>query len=102
MRRNPQCTTSWSSTTSTLSRSGLRSASAMPILDVGHDEPHLPGARVALPELHHSAALQRLERRQAQTHPGPPPGRLDAIVDDLQDEGIPGIPDPDRDPDDAD
>ena len=46
--RKPQCTTSWSSTTSTRSRSGLRWASVIVIRD---DEAHLPGAGLAFAEL---------------------------------------------------
>ena len=70
--RSPQCTTSWSSTTSTRSlrspepeaiRLGLTSGTLM-----RHRQSHAPGARLALAELDEPADLQRLERREPQPH----------------------------------
>src|ERR1700735_1531696 len=70
MSRIPQWTTSWSSTTRTLKRSGLRAADSELIR---HHQPDLPDAWVAPPELAPAAALDRLERGQPQPHPGPAP-----------------------------
>src|SRR4051794_25215942 len=83
MRRKPQCTTSWSSTTRTPSlRASLsRSGRAM-----GDHELDLPGAGVTLAELDHAAALQRLERGEAQPHPGLARVPDDAVVGHLEDE----------------
>src|SRR3954464_691926 len=70
--RRPQCTTSWSSTTSTRSlrseepaamRDGLRRAPAK-----GHCQPDAPAAGLALAELHDAAELERLERRELEAH----------------------------------
>src|SRR5579884_909577 len=83
MRRKPQCTTSWSSTTSTRRREGLRVPSAID----RHHEPDLPGARAALAELDHAAHLERLEGGEAQAHAGPVTRGGDAVVDDVHDEG---------------
>src|ERR1700742_3148475 len=83
--RKPQCTTSWSSTTSTRSRSGLRSSSV--IVLVGDHEAHLPDALLALAELDDAVGLQSLERREAQPHAGAAAvGGGGPIVDDLHPE----------------
>src|ERR1700744_2871338 len=63
--RKPQCTTSWSSTTSTRRRCGLRVAT---VLLAGasaierYHQPHVPAVGAVWPELDDPTALQRLER----------------------------------------
>ena len=72
--RKPQCTTSWSSTTSTRSlRSARRPGGcgwrrSYPRLRQRHHEPDPPQPLVRRAEVHHAAVLQRLEGRQAQPH----------------------------------
>src|SRR3954452_13351457 len=83
MRRKPQCTTSWSSTTST-----HRRRPSPPSTSPGVDkEPHLPSVGPTGPELDDPAELECFARGQPQPHA---PGRralgLDAVVDDLEPE----------------
>src|SRR6516165_5681584 len=83
MRRIPQWTTSWSSTTRTLNRSGLRSDAS----EVNrHHQPDLPGPGLALAELDHATALERLECGQPQAHAGAVPGAGDPVVGHLDHE----------------
>src|SRR5579875_3124627 len=85
-----QCTTSWSSTTSTRSRSGLRRALTIALTSAidRHHQPNLPASRLTLAELNHAAGLQRLKRGEAKPHPGASPSGLPprAVVDDLEHE----------------
>src|SRR3954454_15151771 len=81
--RKPQCTTSWSSTTSTLSRR-VEEGSAGGAID---KQPHLPSLASARPELDDPADLEGLQRGQAKSHaPRLPALAPHAVVDDLEQE----------------
>src|SRR5215218_4727719 len=90
--RRPQCTTSWSSTTSTRSlrspepdaiRLGLTSGTLM-----GHRQSHAPDPGLTWPELDQAAELERLQHREPQAHPGDRPAALaDPVVADLHHPG---------------
>ena len=70
--RRPQCTTSWSSTTSTRSLRSLEPAAIRDGLRSGpvkrHRQSHAPVAGLALAELDDPADLQRLERGELEAH----------------------------------
>src|ERR671933_2144018 len=88
IRRKPQWTTSWSSTTSTRRRrpAGRASGPAPTSGTVNrHRQPHAPRPRLALPELDHPADLERLERGETEAHAGLARAAADAVVDDLED-----------------
>src|SRR5215218_8022034 len=92
MRRRPQWTTSWSSTTSTRSlrsldpdaiRLGFTSGALM-----RNRQSDSPDTRLALAELDQPADLQRLERREPESHPGDRARPLvHAVVADLHHPG---------------
>src|SRR4051795_6206367 len=103
MRRKPQCTTSWSSTTSTRSRLSAPPPAASRLgLTSGtpkrHRQSHAPDPGLALAELDDPARLDRLERREPQPHPARGlRAALDAVVADLHHEGA--VDPPQRDVD---
>src|SRR4051794_29378023 len=89
-RRKPQWTTSWSSTIKTASLRPARSRSS--VFTGRHHEPDLPLVAVACPELDEAAHLQRLERGQAEAHPGGALRRaVHAVVHDLEHEDPVGL-----------
>src|SRR4051812_41333 len=103
MRRKPQCTTSWSSTTSTRSR---LSAPPPPASRLGltsgtpkrHRQPYAPDPGLALAELDDPTRLDRLECGEPQPHPARRPrSSVDAVVADLHHEGA--VDPPERDVD---
>src|SRR5690349_2662289 len=85
--RRPQCTTSWSSTTSTRRRRSLEPVA----IRLGfmstvnrHRQTHAPRAGVALAELDDAAELERLQRRELEAHPGLLRAAADAVVADVE------------------
>src|ERR1700754_164600 len=92
MSRRPQCTTSWSSTTRTRSlrsdepaamRDGLRSGPVK-----GHCQSDAPCAGRPLAELHDAAELERLKRRELETHAALAGLAAHAVVDDVEHERV--------------
>src|SRR3954467_6959752 len=92
MRRKPQCTTSWSSTTRTrsrlsapppaLSRLGLTSGTPK-----RHRQPYAPDPRLALAELDAPARLTPRGRGEPHPHPARGPrAAVHAVVADLHHE----------------
>src|SRR3954454_18249778 len=86
MSRSPQCTTSWSSTTSTRRRRSAVPEASRPGFRSGpfkrHRQPYAQGPRLALAELHDPARLAGFERGELEAHAGArgPRPAVDAVV----------------------
>src|SRR4051812_24422824 len=92
MSRRPQCTTSWSSTTSTRSlrseepaamRDGLRSGPVK-----GYCQSDAPRAGRALAELDDATELERLQRRELEPHAALARLAADAVVEHVEHERV--------------